>query len=171
MKEVCADCEFKPVLHVLQDGGWSFMTNLAFAQEHVPEAECNNCILKEHIHTTYHGISYKMLPRTVICYIVMETAAQLNYLPAKGGSSNYFSPQEILHHVKLDYKKHCFMPLLTYVLTHDEPTLTNMAWACALDCLFLCAMHTKKADMNVTISPLARSSHDLTSLSFPQHPL
>ena len=37
--EVCANCEFKPVLQVLQDGGWSFMTNLANAQEHVAEAE------------------------------------------------------------------------------------------------------------------------------------
>ena len=45
--EVCADHEFKPVLQVLQDSGWSFMTNLSNAQEHVPEAECNNCILKE----------------------------------------------------------------------------------------------------------------------------
>ena len=34
--EVCADCKFKPVLQVLQDSGWSFMTNLANAQEHVP---------------------------------------------------------------------------------------------------------------------------------------
>ena len=31
--EVCADHEFKPVLHVLQDSGWCFMTNLANAQE------------------------------------------------------------------------------------------------------------------------------------------
>ena len=56
--EVCGDQEFKPVLH---DGGWSFVTNLATAQEHVPEAEHNNHILKEHICATYHGISYKML--------------------------------------------------------------------------------------------------------------
>ena len=40
--EVCADHEFKPVLQVLQDNGWSFMTNLANAQEHLPEAEHNN---------------------------------------------------------------------------------------------------------------------------------
>ena len=112
--EVCADCKFKPVLHILQDSRWSFMTNLANTQEHVPEAECNNHILKEHIHTTYHGIPYKMLPRTVICY-------------------NYFSPREILHHVKLDYKKHCSVPLLSYILTHDEPTLTNTAHVYALD--------------------------------------
>ena len=60
--QVCAACEFKPVLQVLQDDGWSFMTNLTSAQEHVPEAECNNCVLKECIHTTYHGIPCKMLP-------------------------------------------------------------------------------------------------------------
>ena len=40
--ELCADHEFKPVLHILQDSGWSFMTNLANAQEHVPETKCNN---------------------------------------------------------------------------------------------------------------------------------
>ena len=60
--EVCTDCEFKPELQVLQDRGWSFMTNLANAQEHVPEAEHNNCMLKEHIHAMYHGIPYKMHP-------------------------------------------------------------------------------------------------------------
>ena len=44
--EVCADCEFKPMLQVLQDDGWSFTTNLASPQEYVPEAEHNNRILK-----------------------------------------------------------------------------------------------------------------------------
>ena len=32
VKEVCANCEFKPVLHILQDCGWSFMANLANTQ-------------------------------------------------------------------------------------------------------------------------------------------
>ena len=142
--EVCADCEFKPVLHVLQGTGWSFMTNLANAQEHVTEAQSNTCILRECIHATYHGIPYKMLPRTIICYVVMETTAKLNHFSAKGSCSNFFSLREILHHVKLDYKKHCSVPLLSYILAHDEPTLTNTAHACALDCLFLCTIHTKQ---------------------------
>ena len=63
--EVCANRstnrKFKPILHVLLDSGCSFMTNLANAHEHVPEAECNNHILQEHIHAMYHGIPYKML--------------------------------------------------------------------------------------------------------------
>ena len=69
--EVCANCKFKPVVQVLQDDGWSFMTNLANAQEHVPEAEHNNRILKKHIHASYHVIPYKMRPQTIICYMVM----------------------------------------------------------------------------------------------------
>ena len=142
--EVCADCKFKPVLQVLQDGGWSFMTNPANAQEHVPEAEHNNHVLKKCIHATYHRIPYKMPPSTIICYMVMEATAKLNYFPTAGDCSNYFSPREILHHVKLDYKKHCSVPLLSYVLTHDEPTLTNTACVHAVDCLFLHSVHTKQ---------------------------
>ena len=76
--------------------------------------------------------------------MVMETAAKLNYFPAKGGCSNYFSPSKILHHVKLNYKKHCSVPLLSYVLIHNEPTLTNTVCTHALDCLFLCTIQTKQ---------------------------
>ena len=36
------------------------------------------------------------------------------------------------------------MLLLSYALTHDEPSLTNTAHAHALDCLFLCTIHTKQ---------------------------
>ena len=142
--EVCADHEFKPVLNVLEDSGWSFRTNLANAQEHVPEAECNNHVLKEHIHATYHWICYKMLPRTIIWYMVMETTVKLNYFLTKGGCSKYFSLREILHHVKLDYKMHCSVHLLSYVLTHNEPALINTVHACALDCLLLSTVHMKK---------------------------
>ena len=38
------------------------------------------------------------------------------------------------------------MPLFSYVLAQDEPTLTNTAHAHALDCLFLCAIHTKQEE-------------------------
>ena len=152
-------------------GGWFFTTNLANAQEHDPEAEHNNCILKECIHATYHGIPYKMPPRTVICYMVMETTAKLNYVPTKGGCSNYFSPREILHHVKLNYEKHCSVPLLSYILTHDEPTLTNTTHVHALDCHFLHTIRMKQGGYECYHIQLTRSLHVLTSLSFPQPPL
>ena len=104
--------------------------------------------------TTYHGIPYKMLPTAIICYMVIETAAKLNYFPAKGGCSNYFSPREILHHVKLNYKKHCSMPFLSYILAYDEPTLTNTAHTHPLDSVFLCAIHTKQGEYECYHSPI-----------------
>ena len=36
------------------------------------------------------------------------------------------------------------MPLLSYILAHNEPPLTYTARVCALDCLFLCTVHTKQ---------------------------
>ena len=120
------------------------MTNLTNAQEHVPEAECNNCILKEHIDTTYHEIPYKMLPQTVMCYMVMETAAKLKLLSCQRWLLLLLQPKGILHHVKLNYKKHCSVPLLSYVLAHNEPTLTNIVCVHALDCLFLFAIQAKQ---------------------------
>ena len=82
VSKICNDHEFKPVLNILLDDGWLFITNLANAQEHVPEAQPNNHIHKEHIHATYHGIPYTQLPHTVMCYMVMETMAKLNDFPA-----------------------------------------------------------------------------------------
>ena len=38
----------------------------------------------------------------------------------------------------------CSMPLLSYVLTHDEATLSNTVHSHALDCLFLCTVQTKQ---------------------------
>ena len=76
--ELCTDCKYIPALQVLQDDGWSFITNLTNAPEHVPEAEHNNCLLKEQIHATYHGIPYKVLPTAIICYMFMETTAKSN---------------------------------------------------------------------------------------------
>ena len=144
------------------------MTNFANVQEHVPETERNNHILKEHIHTTYHGIPYKMIPQTVICYMVMKNAAKLNCFPTKGGCSKYFSLSEILHHVKLDYTKHCYVPLLSYILIHNEQTLTKTVHMHLLDFLSYVLFKPRKVGMNDIIFTLTRSLHDHMSLSFPQ---
>ena len=141
----------------IQDGGWSFMTNLADTQEHVPEADHNNHFLKKCICTTYHGIPYKMLPQTVVCYMAMETTAMLNYFLVKGGCSNLFSPREILHHVKLNYKKHVLcLFLVMFLLTMNQPLPTlfvHVHWIVWSYALF----KPSKVGMSVIIILLASS--------------
>ena len=146
------------------------MTNLANAQEYVPEAEHNNHILKDHIHATYHGVPHKMLPRTILCYMVIETTAKLNYFPAKGGCSNYFSLREILHHASSTTRSTVpclFSVMFSLMMNQPLPTLLmHVHWI-----IFSYVLFTQsKVDMSVIIFPLTRSLDDLMSLSFP-HPL
>ena len=136
VNQISADCEFKPLLEELK-GPYKFVPNYANAQEHVPEAERNIRVIKERFRAIFHRSPFKTLPRSVIKYLVMECARKLNFFPAKGGCSSYYSPREIMHHVKLNYKLHCSVPTLSHVLAHEEPKPTNTARARALDCLYL----------------------------------
>ena len=165
--EVCADWEFKPHLHILQDSGWSFMTNLANAQEHVPEAECNNHVLKEHIHVIYHGIPYKMLPRNIICYLVMEiTAKIITFLPKVGAqiTSAQGKFSIVLSWTTRSTVLCLFSVMLLLMMNPPLPTLLMcMHWI-----VFSYAPFTQsKVDISVIIFPLARPLHNLTSLLFP----
>ena len=142
--EISADREYLPVLNPLMDE-FGFRANYASAQEHVPPAERNNRTIKERVRASYHGSPFRCLPRIAICYMVMEAAAKLNYFPAKYGCSKVYSPRMILHHTTLDYVKHCKIPILSYVLAHDEPVFTNTVRARALDCLYLRALPNNNA--------------------------
>jgi hypothetical protein len=110
---VSCDNEFKPLLEDMKSS-WNFRPNYASAQEHVPEAEHNNRVIKERIRAIYHSIPFNNLPRILIKALVIEATRKLNYFAPKGGVSAYYSPCEILHQVKLDYQKHCRIPQFSY---------------------------------------------------------
>jgi hypothetical protein len=81
--------------------------NYANPQEHVPEAERNNRVLKECVRAAYHRLPCNCLPRLLVKTLVTESAKKLNFFPAKNGISQYYSPRMILHERNLDYDKHC----------------------------------------------------------------
>jgi hypothetical protein len=69
-------------------------------------------------------------------YLAMISTHQLNYFPAKGGISPYFSPHAILTGRPLDYEKHCQIPFGAYVQANNEPNPTNTN-APTIDCIYL----------------------------------
>jgi hypothetical protein len=89
--------------------------NFTNAQDHVPEAERNNQMIKEMIGAAYHRLPYKAIPRIMIRYLAMIQANNPNLFPMKGGVSNYYSPRMILNQTNLDYTKHCVVPFGAYV--------------------------------------------------------
>jgi hypothetical protein len=116
---------------------FGIQVNYASPQEHVPEAERNNRVIKEQIHATYHCLPYDCLPRIMVKVIVNDSAKKLNFFPAKNGISQYYSPRMILHQQNLDYNKHCQYAFGTYVQAHDEHDPSNTNTPHTLDCIYL----------------------------------
>ena len=89
--------------------------NDANPQEHVPEAERNNRVIKKRCRATFHRLPFTYLTKIMVKYMVTEAAKKLNFFPAKYGVSKYYSPRMILHQQNLDYEKHCKFSFGTYV--------------------------------------------------------
>jgi hypothetical protein len=130
------DNEFRPLLDPLSQ---EFQVGMNFAnpQEHVPEAERNNRVIKERVRATYHRLPYRHLTRTMVKMLVTESAKKLNFFPAKNGVSPYYSPRMILHQRNLDYTRHCKYAFGTYVQAHDESEVSNTNAARSLDCIYM----------------------------------
>ena len=107
--------------------------NLAIPQEHVPEAERNNSVIKERVRATYHRLPYRHLTRM----LVTESAKKLNFFPVKKGASQFYSPRMMLHQRNLDFSCHCNCALGTYDQAHDEPKYSNTNAPRSLDCIYL----------------------------------
>jgi hypothetical protein len=113
------------------------IVNVSSAQDHVSEAERNNRTIKERIRACFHDLPFKSIPKLMIKYMVYEMTRRLNFFPAKGGVSKYYSPREILHHVKLDYDKHLMIPMFSFVQAHDEQEPRNSQVQRTIDCIYL----------------------------------
>jgi hypothetical protein len=91
----------------------------------VPAAERNDRVIEERVMTIIHAAPYAALPQILMKYVVTECARRLNFFPTKDGCTGYYSPREILHHVKLDFDHQCMYPFLGLVQAHDELDPSN----------------------------------------------
>lgn len=99
--------------------------NYTSSGEHEPTAERNNRTLQERIRSIYNRLPYKAIPRIMIIYLAMDVTKKLNFFPAKGGVSAYYSPYVILGGRKLDYYKHLQFRFGEYVQANQDNNPTN----------------------------------------------
>ena len=127
------DNEFEAMKQHVKDAH-GILLNLSNPGEHQSDAERNNRTLRERIMAAFHRLPYKRIPKVMLKYLCFQATAALNYLPAKGGISKYWSPHAIMHHESLDYNKHFAFSLGEYVLARpiDENNNTH-----AIDCVYL----------------------------------
>ena len=81
---IFADNAFEPVLEALKIK-FAFQPNYANAQEHVPEAERNQQVIKERVRACFHNSPYKALPCIVLKYLIVDSIFKPNLFPVKGG--------------------------------------------------------------------------------------
>jgi len=133
--EIRCNNEFRPFMEPLADDG--IYINYANPQEHVPEAKRNIRVIKERVRAMFHRLPYKMLPKLLVKALVSKAAKKLNFFPAKGGISPYYSPRMLVDQRALDYSKHCKYSTGAYILAHNEPNPSNTQVSRALDCIYL----------------------------------
>ena len=111
--------------------------NHANPLDHVPEAERNNRVIKEHVRAACHQLLFKKIPQIMIRYLVMIQTNQLNYFPVKGGISEYHSPRTVLGGTPLDHEKHCVTQFGTCVQANHESHPRNDNTAQTINCVCL----------------------------------
>ena len=79
--------------------------NYANTDDHVPEAERNNRVIKEKFIMTYYWLPYKHIPHIMIRHLVMNLTQNFNMFPAKGEVSAHYIPHMIMSQRNWDYKK------------------------------------------------------------------
>jgi hypothetical protein len=58
---------------------YNVQMNYANPQEHVPEAERNNHVIKERFQSAFHQLPFKSIPKTMVKILTMECAKKLNF--------------------------------------------------------------------------------------------
>ena len=168
IKCIHADGEFKSLMDNIADE-LDIEINPASAQEHVPEAERNNRTIGERIRAAFHNLPYRTLPKVMWRYLAMLVTAQLNYFPAKGGASKYFSPHVLMSHTDLNYNKHCQYAFGAYVLGNQENDPTNTPETRRIDGIYLRPMQNKQGGheiMNLASGQVV-SRRNLTEIPIP----
>ena len=96
------------------------LVNTTAADEHVPEIERRNRVIKERFRAARNRAPhFKKFPNIVIIELARQNVLWLNAFPVKASVLKEISPPVMLTGIPIDYKKHCRCPLLAFVHTHE----------------------------------------------------
>ena len=121
---VTTDGEFAPLQRLMIDLPGSQTLNLASANEHKPFIERCIQVVKERVRCIRHSLPFATIPKVMVTYMIFYAIKLLNYFPAKGGVSNFYSPKAILSGEAVHYKYYC-MPFGSYCQVHEENAPRN----------------------------------------------
>jgi hypothetical protein len=116
-----ADNEFQSLRDDIE--GMGIEVNIVSKNEHAPEIERQNRVIKERARGIVQTLPYKILPKKMRIAMIQYIVFWLNNIPKEGQSE---SPREmIIGHQVLDIKMVCKIPFGAYAQVHDNNDTTN----------------------------------------------
>ncbi len=106
------------------------LCNTIAAKEHVSKAKRSIQMIKERAMGMICNIPFIYISQRLKKEFIYFVIPWPNVFLVKTGISTIYSPQELLVHWWLDYKKHCRVLSGMYCEAHDEPVSSNTMTAC-----------------------------------------
>jgi hypothetical protein len=111
-----ADNEFQALQQDVEELGVN--VHVVTKEEHVPEVERQNRVIKERARAIVQTLPYKTIPKKIRVALIYYVIFWLNNIPKEGQK---LSPKEMIMGTQvLDYKTLCKLPFGAYVQVHDD---------------------------------------------------
>jgi hypothetical protein len=118
---ILADNEFQALRQDIEELGVN--VHVVTKEEHVPEVERQNRVIKERARAIVQTLPYKTLPKKIRIALIYYVIFWLNNIPKEG---QRLSPKEMIMGMQvLDSKALCKLPFGAYVQVHDDSPTTN----------------------------------------------
>ncbi len=118
---ILADNEFSALKESVEE--WGIDVQIVSKQEHVPEVERQNRVIKERARGIIQTLPYGKLPKKIRVAMIHYVVFWLNNLSKEGED---YSPRDIIMgHQILNYASLCKLPFGAYVQVHEDNQITN----------------------------------------------
>ena len=119
---ILADNEFESLWEDIEEFGVE--VNVTAKEEHVPEVERQNHVIKERARAIIQTLPYRNMPRKMRIGLIYYVVFWLNSVAKEGQDFSDFSARDLIFgERKIDYNIMCKIPFGTYVQVHDDPSI------------------------------------------------
>jgi hypothetical protein len=118
---ILVDNEFQALKEEIEEVGVT--VNVVAKDEHVPEVERQNRVIKERARAVVQTLPYKKIPKKIRVALIHYVVFWLNNLPKEGQVQSL--KEMIMGAQVLDTKMLCKLPFGAYAQVHDDAQITN----------------------------------------------
>ena len=125
MSKIHCDNEFIPITKEMQDE-MNVTVEPTPPGGHEPNSERNNRTIKERMRVAFARMPFSAIPRIMTEQLGETVTEKLNYFPAKEGISTHYSPEQIVEHRNVNFKRDCVAEFGAYVHGSGGESSNNM---------------------------------------------